>query len=69
MEPSKSTTSHLTSLRQHPYCFIVDTDSVPYIIDTGANRIIVNDAKLLKQLNPTSDKIKGIGGKVLELLE
>ena len=67
VEPSKSPTTPSTSLRQHPYSFIVDTDSVPYIIDTGANRIIVNDAKLLKQLNTTSDKIKGIGGKCIRI--
>ena len=54
-------------LQQEPYCFVVDTDSIPYIIDTGANRIIVNDARHLQNLVATSDKIKGIGGKCVRI--
>ena len=54
-------------LQQEPYCFVVDTDSIPYIIDTGANRIIVNDARHLQDLVATSDKIKGIGGKCVRI--
>ena len=61
------TFSSPSRLRQEPFCFVVDTDSVSYIIDTGANRIIVNDAKLLKTLTPTSDKIRGIRGKCIRI--
>jgi len=46
---------------------VVDTDSVPSIIDTGANRILVNDAKLLHDLTPTTDKVKGIEGKCVRI--
>jgi hypothetical protein len=33
-------------LQYLPYCFVADTDSVEHIINTGANRIIVNSWKL-----------------------
>ena len=59
--------SSMRGLQQEPYCFVVDTDSIPYIIDTGANRIIVNDARHLQNLVATSDKIKGIGGKCVRI--
>ena len=49
------------------YYFIVDTDSVPYVLDNGANRIIVNDIRSLHDLKPTSDKIKGVGGKCVRI--
>ena len=57
----------MRGLTQEPYCFVVDTDSIPYIIDTGANRIIVNNARHLRNLVATSDKIKGIGGKCVRI--
>lgn len=56
-----------SNLNQTPYCFITDTDSIPYVIDTGANRIIVNDIKLLHNITATSDKVKGIGGKCVRI--
>ena len=59
-KPSQTSTSHINQFPQQPYYFIVDTDSTPYAIDTGANMIIANDAKYLTELNPSSDKIKGI---------
>ena len=65
--PSQSPSSASVGTRTEPFCFIVDTDSVPYVIDTGANRIIVNDARYLRNLVPTSDKIKGIGGKCIRI--
>ena len=54
-------------LSQQPYCFIADTDSVSYVMDTGANRIIVNDVKHLKGLIPSNDKVKGIGGSCVRI--
>ena len=33
--------SSMKGLSQEPYRFVVDTDSIPYVIDTGANHIIV----------------------------
>ena len=50
-------------INNEPHCFLVDTDSIPFVIDSGANRIIVNDVRLLSAMKHTSDKIKGIGGK------
>ena len=64
---SQSSSSPSIGTGTEPFCFVVDTDSVPYVIDTGANRIIVNDAKYLHKLVPTSDKIKGIGGKCIRI--
>jgi hypothetical protein len=38
------------SLANQPFAFISDTDSVEYLLDTGANRFIVNNPKLLSDL-------------------
>jgi hypothetical protein len=54
-------------LQQVPYCFIADTDSVPYILDTGANRVILNDAKLFKEFQPSTGSVKGIEGDPVTL--
>ena len=50
-------------LCHEPARFITDTDSVACVIDTGANKIVVNDARLLTDLNIIAAKINGIGGK------
>ena len=55
-----STSAHI---RHEPICFIADTDSVSYTIDTAANRIIVIDAGMLTDLKICSSTIKGVGGK------
>jgi hypothetical protein len=55
------------NLRHTPYCFVADTDSIPYVIDTGANRVIINDAKLFHEFRPTNGKVKGIGGTPVSL--
>ena len=41
---------------------MVDTDSIPFMIDTGSNRIIVDNPKYLTNLIPSSNKFKGVGG-------
>ena len=56
---SNPTTSFLCN---EPFSFIADTDSVSYVIDTGTNHIIINDAKLLRPISPVNDKTKGAGG-------
>ena len=56
-----------TALKNEPFCFVVDTDSIPFILDTGANRIIVNDAKLLSCLSPSTTKVKGIEGHCIRI--
>ena len=49
-------------LRNTPHCFIADTDSQTYLLDTGANRFIVNNVKLLNEFNPVRASVKGING-------
>ena len=39
-----------------------DIDSIPYLIDTGANRIIVNDLKLLANFKSVRGGVKGVRG-------
>ena len=54
-------------LRQEPVCFIADTDSVSYTIDIAANHIIVTNAGMLTDLKICSSKIKGVGGKGVQI--
>ena len=65
--PSSSAPTRSFTLRQDAFCFVVDTDSVPFVLDTGANRIIVNDAKLLQNLQTSTAKVKGIEGKCVRI--
>ena len=44
------------------FFFIADTDSTPFFIYTGENKIIVNDAKLFYSYNPIDAQINGIHG-------
>ena len=44
---SSSAPSERGGIPQEPYCFIVNTDSISFVIDIGGNRIIVNDAKYI----------------------
>ena len=62
-----TTSSHENNINMQPFCFIADTDSIPFVIDTGANRIIVNDAKLLTNISPSRDKVKGVGGNCIRV--
>ena len=55
------TSSLRNNLPQDPYCFIADTDSIHYAIDTAANSIIVNDVNHITDLILTSNRIKEIG--------
>ena len=45
-----------------PYLFVADTDSVPYLIDTAANRVIVNNIKLLSNFKAIRGGVKGVVG-------
>ena len=56
------------SLPMLPFCFIADTDSFPFVLDSGANRFIVNDATLFQTFAQQSGRVKGIGGKTVPLL-
>ena len=55
--------SHNSSKRDRPAVFIADTDSVRYVIDTGTNRMIVNDVKLMTKFVPRKIEVKGINGE------
>ena len=50
-----------------PHCCLLDTDSFPAVLDTGANRFIVNDAKLLRNFRPANGGVKGVGGTSVPL--
>ena len=50
-------------LKQHPCCFMVDTDSVEYVLDTDANRVIVNNARLIYGYRSATAQVKGIDGE------
>ena len=49
-------------LRSTPYLFVADTNSVPYLIDTADNRVIVNNIKLLYTFKAIHSGVKGVGG-------
>lgn len=49
-------------LPTQPYSFITDTDSNQYLLHTGANRVILNDAKLLRNFQLANGNVKGVGG-------
>ena len=44
-----------------------DTDSTLFVIDTGANRVIVKDAKLLHNFQACSGGVKGVGGNPVSI--
>ena len=50
-----------------PYCFIADIDSTSFVIDSGTNRIIVDDASLFPRLAISDAKIKGIEGSPVRI--
>jgi hypothetical protein len=54
-------------LTAEPYCFVADTDSFPFLINTGANRFIVNSWSLFTSFKPQSGLVKGIGGTPVPL--
>jgi hypothetical protein len=55
-------------LKKLPYCFIADTDSVAYVLDTGANHLILNNAKLFIHFKASNGRVKGIGGDPVQIL-
>ena len=57
-----------TSLCQETFCFISNTDSTSFVIDTGANWVIVKDAKLIQNLQSGSGGVKGVGGNSVSIL-
>ena len=47
---------------------IVNTDRVKYIVDTSANRIVVNNAILLINLTMNNTNIKGFRGTHVQII-
>ena len=52
----------VTSKENYPRCFVADTESVRFVLDTRANHTIVNDARHVYGYKPARFKVKGIGG-------
>ena len=52
-----------SKINSMPYCFIADTDSITVALDTGANRVIVNDKRLLSDFRRSKERVKGLQGK------
>ena len=50
------------NLRRTTFSFLFDTDSTSYVLDTGANRIILNDLRQFKVSHPCNVNVKIIGG-------
>ena len=60
---NSATSNPAPDIFQTPHSFIADTNIIKICLDTGANRVIVNDKNLLTNFIPTNDKVKGIGEK------
>ena len=58
----KPCTHKVIRVRSQPHCFIVDTDSVGFIFDSGSNAVIVQNKNLLTDFRPTRSSVKGVGG-------
>ena len=52
-----------STIRNEPICFIADTDSITYAVDSGANRFILNEFHSMTNIKIVKGSIKGIGGK------
>ena len=52
-----------STIRNEPICFIADTDSLTYAVDSGANRVILNEFHTMTNIQIVKGSIKGIGGK------
>ena len=56
-------------LSSQPQAFVADTDSKEFCLDSAANRVIVNDPKLLCDFQTVSSPgVKGIGGTPVKVL-
>lgn len=50
------------NLHNTPFCFLCDIDSIPHLADTGANRVILNNPKLINNFKVANGGVKGING-------
>jgi len=60
--PVNAAPAQKSKLKSAPVAFVVDTDSSEFLLDTGANRVIVNDKTLLTHFALNRQSVKGIGG-------
>jgi hypothetical protein len=65
--PDLGSTSFDPELPTKPHCIVVDTDSKMFLINSGANAVIVNDVKLLTDFRASVGGVKGIGGLPIAL--
>jgi hypothetical protein len=65
--PDSGSLSPPSSLPANPHCFVVDTDSHMFLVDSGANAVIVNDVTLLTNFHSSTGGVKGIGGLTIAL--
>ena len=49
-------------LNYEPFCFVADSNSQLYFIDTAANKVIINNPKLLSSFIASAGGVKLIGG-------
>ena len=62
-DPTKITSATPpSSLKKEPCCFVADTDSEIYVVDTAANQIGIKDAKMMTNIRLANITIKSIGG-------
>ena len=65
--PDSGSLSPPSSLPTEPQCFVADTDSHMFLVDSGANAVIVNDVTLLTDFHSSTGGVKGIGGLPISL--
>ena len=61
-DDDSGTVKHDSTLQDIPFCFVCDTDSIPHLADTGANRIILNNPQLVKNFKTATGGVKGVNG-------
>lgn len=61
------TTKTDSSLSNLPFCFLCDTDSIPHLADTGANRIILNNPRMVTNFKAADGGVKGIDGALVPI--
>lgn len=55
------------NLRNEPICFIADTDSITYAVDSGVNIIILNNSHYMSNMQIIKGSINGIGCKGIQM--
>ena len=64
---AQSSTPVIKHLNTKPFCLVSDSVTQLYIIDTGANRVIVNYPKLLSSFISSTEGVNVIGGNPVQI--